>query len=624
MALSVKVGSFDTGTGAVSSNVVVTGVGFQPSVVFFWWSGRTGSSDAVGSAHIQRGQGVAISATSRRAVATRSEDAATTSDTSRAGYDAACVVVMSPTSAAIDGLLDFVSFDSDGFTLVVDDQFTASYRIHYKAIGGADLTNAFLGTLSTAAGIGDESYTGVGFQPDFLWFMSHNSNSLNSVQGGAEMCLGAAVSSSQQAVWYGDSIASVTTMDSMNYCRAGECYANGASGAMTIRASLVSMDADGFTLTFGEVAAATTVFYLALKGGRYAVGDLLTATDTNNFSESGLSVGTPVGLLFVSAGKAADSSDTPSAHDRWSMGAATSASERAAMATLDEDATADAECATAVEHDACYINIDTSDTVVGLMDLVSMDSDGFTVVMDDADPSQAFVWFVAFGSNAGGGGSVNTQTLSSTLVVIDEPLDYVFHYRLGEDTLSIFDELVTILVGTNSRILTDTLTIDDGAVLFYRRNRLLADAIVVTEGTLEQYIISNVVMDETLDVVDALIRYAQFTRLGTDSLVITDSLISAVVNYVVNTATLSSAIEVTDSASWYVYVTRLVESALSVFDESQSQLLRFILLTDALWVDDAAESTYVPDPGPPAESFNPVMRIGTDQPKMKIGGYRIG
>lgn len=398
MALSAKVGSFDTGTDVVSSSVIVTGVGFQAKAIFFWWSGRTGSADASGSAHIQRGTGFAISSTARRAVATRAEDAVTSSDTARAGYDSACVVVMAATTSAIDGLLDFASFDSDGFTLTVDDQFTASYRIHYLALGGDDLTNTAVGSFSTAAGTGDEAYTGVGFQPDLLYLISINSNSVNTVQGGSEMVIGAATDASNQAVWYGDSLASVATMDSMNYCRAGECYANGASGAMTIRASLSTMDADGFTLNFGEVAAATTVFYLALAGGRYAVGDLTTATDTNNFSETGLSIGTPVAAMFVSAGKAADSADTPSAHDRWSMGAATSSSARAAMATLDEDATADAECATAVEHDAVYINLATDDTVQGLMDLVSMDSDGFTVVMDDADPSAAFVWYVAFGS----------------------------------------------------------------------------------------------------------------------------------------------------------------------------------------------------------------------------------
>jgi hypothetical protein len=398
MALSAKVGSFDTGTDAVSSSVIVTGVGFQPSAIMFWWSGRTGSSDAVGSAHIQRGFGCATSSTSRRAVASRSEDAAATSDVSRAGYDSACVVVMSPTSAAIDGLLDFASFDSDGFTLTVDDQFTASYRIHYLALGGADLTNATTGSFSTAAGTGDEAYTGVGFQPDCVIFLAPNTNTLNSAQGGGEMCIGAAVDASNQAVWYGDAIAVSGTMATINYCRAGECYVNSSSSATTIRASLSTMDADGFTLNFSEAAAATTVFYLALRGGRYAVGDISTPANTTPFAETSVGVGTPVAAMFVSAGKVEDAEDTPSVHDRWSLGAATSSSAQVAMGTWEENGTADAENATAVEHDAVFVNIASTDAVQSRMELDSMDSDGFTLSMETADAGGQFVWYVAFGS----------------------------------------------------------------------------------------------------------------------------------------------------------------------------------------------------------------------------------
>jgi hypothetical protein len=410
MALQAKVGSFDTGTGAAASNVVVTGVGFQAKALIMWWNGRVGSSDAVGSAHIQRGFGFAISDSARRAVASRSEDAVGTSDTSRANYDSACVVIMNPTSAAIDGLLDFVSFDVDGFTLVVDDQFTASYRVHYLALGGDDLTNTAIGSVNTAAGTGLEPYTGVGFQPECLLFISALTATLNTPAGGGEMLISAAVSDTQQALWYGDSTAGQATMTNIGYCRGDEMFINTASGASTIRATFVSMDADGFTLTFPEIATAVPIFYLALRGGRYAVGELFTQTDTTPFSETGLSIGVPVAAMFVSAGKVEDTTDTPSAHDRWSVGAATSSSEQVAMGTWEENGTADAENATAIEHDAVYINIATTDVVQGLMSLQSMDSDGFTCVMDDADSGNAFVWYLAVGSEPSAGGSGNAFT----------------------------------------------------------------------------------------------------------------------------------------------------------------------------------------------------------------------
>jgi hypothetical protein len=237
MALQAKVGSFDTGTDVVSSSVIVTGVGFQGKVAIFWWSGRTGSSDAVGSAHALRGIGFAISSSSRRAVTTRSEDAATSSDTAKGHYDSACVVVFSGTANAVDGLLDFASFDADGFTLTVDDQFSASFRIHYLVLGGSDLTDYALGTFITAAGTGDEAYTGVGFEPDCLLFLSANTGTPNAPVGGGEMVFGAATEASQW-VYYCEDVSASATMATVTYCRADECYANAASGSTTIRASL--------------------------------------------------------------------------------------------------------------------------------------------------------------------------------------------------------------------------------------------------------------------------------------------------------------------------------------------------------------------------------------------------
>src|SRR5947209_736339 len=64
---STKEGAFNIGTGAVSSTVVTSGIGFQPKVVLFWWSGRTETVDTTGGASISRGFGVGVSPTDRRA-----------------------------------------------------------------------------------------------------------------------------------------------------------------------------------------------------------------------------------------------------------------------------------------------------------------------------------------------------------------------------------------------------------------------------------------------------------------------------------------------------------------------------------------------------------------------------
>jgi hypothetical protein len=401
MALSAKVGSFDTGTGAVSSTVAVTGVGFTPKAVIFWWSGRTGSADAAGSASVVSGIGWATSPSNRNCAFVRIEDAVATSDNGRCYRDDTCVGLTTTTGDAIDGLLDLQSFGGDGFTLVVVDQFAASYRIHYLALGGDDLTNATTGSATEATSTGDESYTGTGFQPDCLMFIGCNTLTTNSPQANAELSIGAAVATGDAFVWVGESADNqAANTVTGGYCRFGELWANTttASSLVAGRASLVSMDADGFTLNFAERSSTNPIYYLALKGGRYAVGSVATATDSTPFSETGVGVGTPAAVLFVSAGKLEDASDTPSAHNRLSFGAASSASDQAVIGFFDENGTADTECSTAMEHDAVYVSLATTDAVQGLMSLQSMDSDGFTMVMDDPDSGNAFVGYIAFGS----------------------------------------------------------------------------------------------------------------------------------------------------------------------------------------------------------------------------------
>jgi hypothetical protein len=246
--------------------------------------------------------------------------------------------------------------------------------------------------------------------------------------------------------------------------------------------------------------------------------------------------------------------------------------------------------------------------------------------VDDVGASDLTVVGTTFSTDnpftVGGGGTVNTETLESTLAVSDEPLDYVFAYRVGEDAITVSDEIVSTVIGTVAKILTDTLDVTDGAAWFIYRTRLLQDSILVNEGNTEQYITTGIVADDTIDIADSIVRYALFTRLGDDALVITDSIVSSIVNYVIREAVLSSSISVMDEASWFIYVTRLAESTVSMFDEPQSYALRFILLSDALSVDDGATATYVPDPGS-VVLVNPIIRVGFDQPRIDVGGYAL-
>lgn len=415
MAMNAKAGSFNITTGAATSTVQVTGVGFQPKAIIFFWSGRTESTDASGRATTFRGVGAAASTSARIAATNQSQDAQAAAVCDQAYHNGACIELLT-TAGGIDGLGDLSSFDSDGFTIVIDDAFSSDIRVSYLALGGDSLTNATTGRVTEATATGNFSVTGVGFQPDLLLFMGPGRLSANPAAQGADslFMLGAAISSSSRFSYCGGSNDGATTMQTVSYLLDIECAsATNASASTNLRAraDFVSMDSDGFTLNQLETAGGSFQYlFLALKGGNYRIENLLTQTNTTtDITETGFGF-TPSGVLFVSACRSENTQDTATDHDQWTVGACNSATSRTSQATMDADNTADSQCSTAIEHDEVYINLDTSGSVQGLMDIKSMDSDGFTCIMDDADPSQSFVAYIAFGpAPSGGGPSLKTR-----------------------------------------------------------------------------------------------------------------------------------------------------------------------------------------------------------------------
>lgn len=407
MAMDSAVGSFNTGTGAIGTTVVVSGLSFAPVVVFFWWNGRTETIDASGRRTATRGFSAASSTTSRRRVNTLAQDTPTTMVTNRSQDDTE-VVAISTTSSTVDGLLDVQSFDSGGFTLVVDDQFTADYRVQFLALGGSDITDVNIDHFTKNTTTGNQDITSLSFEPDLvLMFSSGQTTMGGTIAADSRFCIGAIDSAGRQAVYAGGSNNNAGNAQTLSYCTDLECFAqyDAAITSVVDRASYVSMLSNGFRINWDENTGATAdlIIFVALKGGNYRVDSLLTQTDTTtDIVKSGFGF-TPVSALFVSHAKAESTINTAQDDDDWSTGAFSSTSLRVAMATSDDDAAATAIVSSATEHDEVYINLNANTGAVeGLMDIKSIDSDGFTLIMDDADPSQAFVWFIAFGSASSG------------------------------------------------------------------------------------------------------------------------------------------------------------------------------------------------------------------------------
>jgi len=395
--ISAHVGSFNLDSSITAGNdQAITGVGFQPKIVLFWWSGSTATGDSISGGTISFGFGSAISNSSRFCAAGVSEDGQASSDTYSWISVSECIRIYTDTGT-LDGLADFASLDADGFTLTIDDQFSSDYRISFLALGGTDLTNVFIGNKQRDGDLGNCAVTGVGFQPDAVIVLSSFTAGIAGGLNGIQLSLGMATGASNQGIVSLMSQDGQATTNTRGYGYNGEILARTATwGAVCdVRDTFVSMDADGFTLNQLEGITQFYYHFICLKGGQYSVGDLTTRTDGNDIDEN---VGfQPAAVLFLSANRTLSTQDVATDHARLSIGAASAIDERTVQAIHDEDNQDDTVTGYTNQDDAVYAHIASDDTIEALMDIKSFDSDGFTCVMDDTETSACWVTYLAIG-----------------------------------------------------------------------------------------------------------------------------------------------------------------------------------------------------------------------------------
>lgn len=413
MALSSFLDSFNVTTGAVGTTYARSGYGFQPKAFIVWANKETGSTDTVAAGNAGISFGLGTSTSSRYVMACQTEDNVTTSSCDRGQRSDAIVYILTNTGA-IDGLLDISSVDSDGITFIVDDVFTTTYRVFVLALGGDDITNVFTGE-TTMTGTGSLNITGPGFQPDMaVCVCTRNTSTTPSATTQANLSIGiAAGATPANASFEVHSVDAQGTSNTYGYGRSGDWYTTFVTTTDNGRGNISAWLSTGFTVTYSTNPSAThRIFYLAIKGGNWAVKTGTTQTDTTT-DISLSSVGfTSVGGLVLSACRAESTAGTPSDHAEMSIGAFVGTSSEAATGYWDEDNAAAIEPAIGQENDACYLNISSSDALEGNMNVTAIGSDSVTLRMGDADPSGNFFAALLFGSTAGGGGGEYTQYIS--------------------------------------------------------------------------------------------------------------------------------------------------------------------------------------------------------------------
>lgn len=403
-APSAGVAECATGTLSISSASIVgatgsvTGLAFVPKAVVFFSTGSTSAANGAGPARQQ--VGLATSSSDRRVAGVLcSRNSNPTNDAMT--YRDDCVAILMG-GAATAGRLDIQSFNSDGFTYIIDEQFTANLQVSYIAIGGTDVTNAITGSFQEPGSTGDVPVTGLGFQPDCVIFLStHDTASAPSWVDDSTWAVGAATAAGEQFVMAEAGNDNVATTLQRRYVKTGECIAgfSAAATATDMRASLVSLDSDGFTVNFAERASTRQVFYLAIKGGSYTVGSTSAHITLNGTTAvSGLGYA-PTGLIAWANKNAENTADTPvSGHRYWTMGVATGPADRRTHTMGHGDAVSAAASSTFWGSRASAILQfnDFTPITSGLQDVSSFDVDGFTLITDDADGAY-FIPYLAIG-----------------------------------------------------------------------------------------------------------------------------------------------------------------------------------------------------------------------------------
>lgn len=319
MALTYKQGSF-TSPGATGNQTIDTGSGVtgQALILFGSYSNATGFS--VGMSGFQS---FCKSSTARKCLSWAATDAVVALSQNDGGYENLAVRLWSPGtpisgSPAVDGAADFVDFTTGGagrFTINWSAFPATTREIGYIMLGGGDLTNvALIEGTPRLIDVGTKAYTGVGFQGDCVLFMGR-AVTVTGTAAGLNHHLGAAVSSTQRGcIRFGE-------RDSMS--AGAEHHSNNAAClhiptqqglAVDALADFVSFDSDGFTLNWTDFAASAWLFAaLVLKGGRYAVNEILAPTSTG--TQSITTVAEPNGVYFFGTGQTtANATDGAEAH----------------------------------------------------------------------------------------------------------------------------------------------------------------------------------------------------------------------------------------------------------------------------------------------------------------------
>lgn len=254
-----KAGTFTANTS--TGNQAVTGVGFQPELVLFLHARATALPTA--ATHFFLGVGAMDSAGDQASSFVMSENGAAAANV--------CVIqqtntaIVAPTGGmAIDCEGDYVSMDSDGFTVNWTNAPASAWVIGYLALAGGDY-HVYNDLQRTSTGT--EAYTGAGFEPAAMLAFSVNDTADGAIDTNLfKLTVGGTDGASEGYAWGGvtdnsdpsDTQQKTATDKTIAFCTVGS--------TTDAEADLQSFDNDGFTLDWTTADATAREFWGILFG----------------------------------------------------------------------------------------------------------------------------------------------------------------------------------------------------------------------------------------------------------------------------------------------------------------------------------------------------------------------
>ncbi|MEY4744552.1 MAG: hypothetical protein RL272_497 [Candidatus Parcubacteria bacterium] len=459
-ATLMKSGTFPKAT--VTGAQTVTGVGFQPKAVIFFWTKQATQGFAAGD---RVGMGFASGSANQRVVSVAGDNAVSPTNYGRRRSDTNVIILLSDGTPTLASQAALTGFTADGFTLNWTTNDGIADIIHYIALGGDEITNAAAGTFTLATGTGSQAITGVGFQPEFVMFLSSSTEAVNTNTAGKLLNVGFTTGAAQQGAL---SVCGRDGSNANNSSQSSQRTDNVLIGMTTNcnqdwLASLTSLDANGFTVNKSVApAAATPVFYLALRGGNFKVGSFNQPAAAGNQLIG--SVGFEPQVLFMSSfGRTASTAIAPDSE--LTIGAATGTGARSTAWAESQDVRPTVANVSALATKALRL-ANGPTTVLAEADLAGFGPNDFTLNWTTADATaRQVLYWVAGGSKTTLGGGTDPANTSRTPGGSAAELD-AFTFQTSKGTNAVTDVTVTLSAAASGGLSLVEITNDAGTVVY--------------------------------------------------------------------------------------------------------------------------------------------------------------